>query len=149
MSGSIESVRWNTHEHRLDLSSKRISGNGVRTHVNSNGKIPSTGKIPLRGRSNQGTASSRTVSPTHYQGAIQAPVWLFLQTNTLSRSYSGPSMAVSTDQHTTKELFRPQYGCFYRPTHYQGAIQAPVWLFLQTNTLPRSYSGPSMAVSTD
>ena len=48
MSGSFESVRWNACEHRLDLGLyshlKEFWGNGVRTHVNSKGKIPSTGK---------------------------------------------------------------------------------------------------------
>ena len=48
MSGPFESVRWNACEHRLDLGSyshtKEFWGNGVRTHVNFKGKIPSTGK---------------------------------------------------------------------------------------------------------
>ena len=53
MSGSSESVRCNTYVHRLDLSlhshPKEFLGNGARTHVYSKGKIPSTGKILLRG----------------------------------------------------------------------------------------------------
>ena len=53
MSGSFESVRWNACVHRLDLSlnshPKEFWGNGVRTHANSKGKIPSTRKILLRG----------------------------------------------------------------------------------------------------
>ena len=48
MSGSFESARWNACVHRLDLGlyshPKEFLGNGVRTHNNSNGKIPSTGK---------------------------------------------------------------------------------------------------------
>ena len=52
MSGSFESVRWNACVHRLDLGlyshPKEFfffpPWNGVRTHVNSKGKIPSTGK---------------------------------------------------------------------------------------------------------
>ena len=47
MSGSFESVQWNAFVHRLDLGfnsdQKGFWGNGVRTHVNSKGKIPSTG----------------------------------------------------------------------------------------------------------
>ena len=47
MSGSFESERWNACLHRLDLSLyshlKEFLGNGVRIHVNSKGKIPSTG----------------------------------------------------------------------------------------------------------
>ena len=51
MTGSFESMRWNTCMHRQDLSlyshPKDFFGNGVRTHVNSKGKIPSTGKVLL------------------------------------------------------------------------------------------------------
>ena len=51
-SGSFESVRWNACVHRLDLGlyshPKEFLGNGVWTHVNSKGKIPSTGKFPQR-----------------------------------------------------------------------------------------------------
>ena len=56
MSASFESVQWNPRVLRLDLGlysyPKEFLRNGVRTHVNSKGKIPSTGKIPLRGGSN-------------------------------------------------------------------------------------------------
>ena len=52
----LESVWWNACVHILDLGlyshPKEILGNGVRTHFNSKGKIPSSGKIPLRGGSN-------------------------------------------------------------------------------------------------
>ena len=51
-SGSFESVRWNACVHRLDLGlyshPKEFWGNGIWTHVNSKGKIPSTGKFPQR-----------------------------------------------------------------------------------------------------
>ena len=47
MSGPFEFVRWNTCVHRLDLGlyslPKEFLGIGVRTYVNSKGKIPSTG----------------------------------------------------------------------------------------------------------
>ena len=48
-------------------------GDGVRTHVNSKEKLPSTTKILRGGDQIHNTASSRKVSPTHYQQAIQAP----------------------------------------------------------------------------
>ena len=52
MSGSFESMRWIACVHKLDLGlhshPKEFLGNGVRTHVNVKGKIPSTTKI-LRG----------------------------------------------------------------------------------------------------
>ena len=44
MSGSFESMRWNTCVHRLDLGlyshAKEFLGNGVGTNVNSEGIIP-------------------------------------------------------------------------------------------------------------
>ena len=47
MSGSFESVQWNAYVHRPDLGlyshPKEFWGNGVRTHVDSKGKIPSMG----------------------------------------------------------------------------------------------------------
>ena len=56
MSGSFESMRWNACVHRLHLGwcshLKEFLGNGVRTPVNSKGKILCTGKILLRGGSN-------------------------------------------------------------------------------------------------
>ena len=46
MSESFESVRWNACVHRLDLGlyshPEEYLGNGVRTHANCKGKIPST-----------------------------------------------------------------------------------------------------------
>ena len=54
--GSFESVRWNVCVHRLDLGiysqPKEFGGKGVRTHVNSKGKIPCNGKILPREGSN-------------------------------------------------------------------------------------------------
>ena len=74
-SGSFEAMRWNTCVHRLDhcLYShlKEFSWNGVRTHVNSKGKIPST-----RGSEEdwtRGAASHSTASPTHYQQCYSSP----------------------------------------------------------------------------
>ena len=45
MTGTFGSMRWNAHVHTLDLVYTLIQkclGNGVRTHVNSKGKITST-----------------------------------------------------------------------------------------------------------
>ena len=47
------------------LLSERVIGNGVRTHVNSKGKIPSTGGSE-KGRTCD-AVSHRTASPTHYR----------------------------------------------------------------------------------
>ena len=55
MSPSVESVQRNACVHRLDLGLysrlKEFWGNGVRAHLNSKRKIPSTVKILLRGGS--------------------------------------------------------------------------------------------------
>ena len=49
---------------RFMLSSERVLGNGVRTHVNSKRKVPSTGGWEKVGT--RDTASRRAVSPTHW-----------------------------------------------------------------------------------
>ena len=81
MSGSFESVRWNACVHKLDLGlychTKEFWGNGVRTQVNSKGKIPSTGKILLRGGSNPRRCIKQDSEP-----------------KTLPTSYSGPQLQV-------------------------------------------------------
>ena len=50
MSGSFEAMQWNACVHRLSLGlhshQKEFGGNGVRTHVNSKGNIPTTRKKP-------------------------------------------------------------------------------------------------------
>ena len=65
MLGSFESVQWNVWAHRLDLGlyphPKEFRGNGVRTHVNSKRKIPSTGR--LRGGSNPRTCITQDCEP--------------------------------------------------------------------------------------
>ena len=47
MSGCFESMQWNACVNRVDLGlysyTKDLLGIGVRTHVNSKAKIPSTG----------------------------------------------------------------------------------------------------------
>ena len=77
MSESFESVRWNACVHRLDLgfhsNPKEFMGNGVRSHVNSEGKISSTG-----GSEEVRTcdaAPRRTTSPTHYRLSYSGPQW--------------------------------------------------------------------------
>ena len=76
MSGSFESEQWNACLHRLDLGlyshPKEFWGNGVRTHVNSKGKIPSTREI-LRGGLNPLRCIKQDSEP-----------------NTLRTIYSGP-----------------------------------------------------------
>ena len=90
VSGSLESMQWNACVHRQDLGLcshlKEFWGNGVRTHVNSKGKIPSTGKI-LKG-SNPGRCFKQDS-----------------KSNILPKSYSGPE---STHLHTLHNENRKQ-----------------------------------------
>ena len=69
MSGSFESVQWNACVHRLDLDlyshPKEFWGNGVRTHVNSKGKIPSTKTVLSRGGSSPGHCIKRAQHTTN------------------------------------------------------------------------------------
>ena len=73
MSGSFESVHWNACVHRLDRlhSHPKEWGNGVRTHVNSKGKIPST--EGSKEDQTHNTVSRRTANPTHYQLSYSGP----------------------------------------------------------------------------
>ena len=75
MSGSFESMWWNACVHRLDLGlyshPKESGGNGARNHVNSKGKIPSTGGSEEVRTCN--TVSHRTASPTHYRLRYSGP----------------------------------------------------------------------------
>ena len=78
MPGSLESVRWNACVHRQELGLfshlKEFWGNGVRAHVNSKGKIPSTGKrFSSEEDRTHDAVSSRTASPTHYQLSYSGP----------------------------------------------------------------------------
>ena len=78
MSGYFESVPWNACVLRLGLGlyshPKVFWGNGVRTHVNSKGKILSTGKVLLRGG---GSNPRRCIKQDS-------------ETNTLPKSCAGP-----------------------------------------------------------
>ena len=75
MSGSLESVRWNACVHRLILSfychPKEVLRNGVRSHVNSKGKFPSTGGS--EGGPTHKAASRRTARPTFYLLSYSGP----------------------------------------------------------------------------
>ena len=73
---SFEPVRWNACVHRLDLglySHPKVLGNGVRTHVNSKGKVPSTRRSEEA--RTYATASHTTASPTHYQLSYSSPAF--------------------------------------------------------------------------
>ena len=77
MSGSFESVWWNACVHRLDLGLyshlTEFWGTRVRTHDNSKGKIPSTGKIFLRGESNQQHCIKQDSKPQYTTNELFQP----------------------------------------------------------------------------
>ena len=75
MSGSFESMRWNACVHGLDVGlyshPKEFLENGVRTHENSKGKIPSTGGS--EDGQTRDSASRRTASPMLYRLSYSGP----------------------------------------------------------------------------
>ena len=79
---------------------------GVRTHVNSKGKIPSTGN----------NSPQRKFEPTTLHPAGQR---VQHTTNQLFHQAGQPA------QHTTNQLFQPPSSRTASPTHYQPAIPAP------------------------
>ena len=86
----------NTRVLRLDLGlyfhPKEFLENGIRTHVNSKGKIPSTGNILPRGGSNPQRCMKQNSEP-----------------NTLPRSSSGPFV-------DSNPKFKPSKTCVIRAT---------------------------------
>ena len=93
MSGSFESLWWNACVHRLGLGlyshPKEFLENGIRTHVNSKGKIPSTRKkIFSVEDQTHNPASSGTGSPTHYQWAIPTPRYFLWVLSVLPSSFN-------------------------------------------------------------
>ena len=101
-SGSFESVRWNACMHRLDLGlyshPKEFWGNGVWTHVNSKGKIPSTENVP-RGGSNPRRCGQR---------AQALPTELFRPpTQSLNSMYF--SFIFWLNHYLMKERRKPEY----------------------------------------
>ena len=105
MSGSFESVQWNACVHRLDLGlhshPKEFWGDGVRTHVNSKGKIPSTGKILHRVGSNPRRCimqdSEQNTLPTELSRPPQCPLFPlpFSLTSPLTFSFFNLSPSLS------------------------------------------------------
>ena len=94
-SGSFVSMQWNACVHRQDLSLyshlKEFLENGVRTHVNSKGKIPSTGK----------NSSQRGIEPTTLHKAGQQAqyttnklfppqtcLWYMTQANSINQKWT-------------------------------------------------------------
>ena len=136
-------MQWNACVHRLDLGlyfhPNEFLGNGVRTHVNSKGNIPSTGGSEEGGTCD--TASSRTESPTHYPLSYCGPnprhcIRQDREPYTLPTELFRPKpvtlhQAGQPAQHTTNcAILAPtRYTASSRtasPTHYQWAIVAPV-----------------------
>ena len=102
-SESFKSARWNACVNRLDLSlyshPKAFWGNGVRTHVNSKGKIPSTGKNLLREESNPRCCIKQDSEPNTLPTELFWPP--YYQT---SISYNNLAWHVSTFQTYNQRL---------------------------------------------
>ena len=128
-SGSFESVRWNACAHRLDLGlyshPKEFWGNGVWTHVNSKGKIPSTEKC-----------AQRSIEPTAlWQRAQALPTELFRPPGNGVRTHVNSKGKIpSTREVFLREGSNPQR-CIKQDS--------------QPNTLPTSYSSPLTVHMTD
>ena len=80
-SGSFESMRWNACAHRLDLGLyshlKEFGGNGVRSHADSKGKIPSVGKFLPRGRLNPWHYIKQDREPNTLPTSSSSSCWVF------------------------------------------------------------------------
>ena len=102
-SRSFESMWWNAFVHRLDFSldshRKGFWWNGVRTHINSKGKIPCTRKILIRAGSNPWRIeqdSEPNTLPTSYFAPrfdIIVTMWLCCQAFTRICGLSVPSQS--------------------------------------------------------
>ena len=83
MSGSFESVQWNSCVRRLDLGLyfhlKEFWGNGVRSHVNSKGKIPFTRKIFLGGGLNPRRCIMQDSEPNTLPTSCSGPLAYVIQ----------------------------------------------------------------------
>ena len=119
--GSFESVRWNACVHRLDLGlyshPKEFGGrgDGVWTHVNSKGKIPSTGKCPQRRIE---LADAVDSEPKHYQRAIPAPDVMFSLPNVLiPREWSRSGMTMIKKKKNKKKVVDVVVGCLTSQQH--------------------------------
>ena len=105
MPGSFESVRWDTCVHRLDLGlyshPKEFCGNGVRTHVNSNGKSPleqKNKKTKTKTNKNKQTKNKNNNNQPNKQKNFPQRR---MEPTTLHQ-------AGQRAQHATNELLRPQ-----------------------------------------
>ena len=108
MSGSFKPMQWNACVHRLDLAlyshPKEFWGNGVRTHVNSKGKMPYTGGSEED--QTRDAASHKTSNPTHYR-----------------LSYSGPQQYQPTICNTSCTQFYIIYRIFVMSVNHKAPIQ--------------------------
>ena len=123
MSGSLESVRWNACVHRLDFSlyshPKEFWGSGVRTHVNSKGKYPSTGgseEVQTRD-----AASRRTASPTHYRLSYSGPL-SFLSQRGLSKPHTRRPPRWPSGEGVRLESGRSQVRIPLAPGFFRGRV---------------------------
>ena len=81
MSGSIESMPWSVGVHRLDLGlyshlKELFWGMESEPMLTPKEKSPQAEKFSSKEDRTHDAASNRTASPTHYQRAIPAPIFM-------------------------------------------------------------------------
>ena len=119
-------MQWNACVHRVDLGlyshPKVFWGNGVRTHVNSKGKISSTGKI----------LPKRRIKPWRWIKQDSDP-------NTLPTSYSGPGVVInSSDMSVVWSLLGQQPSTAGVGSVNWGAVCIPWhWSWRSWHSCPR------------
>ena len=113
MSASFESTRWDAFLHRLDLglSSERMLGNGIRTHVNSKGKSP----LPEAQRRVEPT-NCTTLDSKAEDTTPKSPNPLALKVDTLPLDHRGGHV-LRESKHTCTKHYQNQSttAIFYLP----------------------------------
>ena len=98
--------------HPFILSSKRVLGNGVRTHVNSKGIISTGGSKQDRTRN---AASRRTASPTHFILSYSGPSYQVLlyvcPVTAIGKITVAPSLGTSGCVHIRTEVVSDEPDC--------------------------------------
>ena len=120
---------------------KEFLGNGVRTHVNSKKKIPSTGKSSSEEDQTHDAASHRSASTTHYRLSHSSP---FCTQKMLCVHFEKP-YKMSTPGHKMVPSFRKwpiimPFACFVVAASHNGAARQPRIPFQNVCYQPSSVS---------
>ena len=159
MSGSFESVPWNACVHWLDLDYTLIQkciggagggGGGVKTYVNSKGKIPCTGKILPRGGWNPRRCikqdSEPNTLPTSYSGP-RTPFWVCAMQLGLEILFVGCLTSQQQASVSQGRICSDNFTC----CHTEIEVADPTFYFTQsqyTDTKPTSPSADPITPGT-